>query len=207
MKKISPLFIRLFLYAALMWIISAIIASDFTEGDFTEASLTEKTQELFLGVIILSLGFLAWSEKNFRIIASLMALFFLTHLFRENDDVFDARVFDGFWQLIVWTTVAICAIITIKNFKTFIQQLAEIHNRFSFAIVLTGLVILHVFSRLYGRTTNWANLMQDEYLRTVKDASEESIELLGYSIILIGVLEMVYYVKKNRPLSDSSDGS
>ncbi|TVR88032.1 MAG: hypothetical protein EA411_05915 [Saprospirales bacterium] len=190
-----------------MWIISTIIASDFTEGDFTEASMTEKTQEIFLAVVILLLGFLAWSEKGFRIISTLMALFFLTHLFREMDDVFDARVFDGFWQLIVWTTVAISAIITIKNFRTFIQQLAEIHERFSFAIILTGLVILHIFSRLYGRTTNWSNLMQEEYLRTVKDASEESIELLAYSFILIGVLEMIYYVKKNRPLTNSSDGN
>lgn len=38
-----------------------------------------------------------------------------------------------------------------------------------------------------------------EFIRPVKDASEESIELLAYFIILVGVVEMIIFgIKSSR---------
>jgi hypothetical protein len=40
-----------------------------------------------------------------------------------------------------------------------------------------------------------------DFMRPIKDASEESIELLAYSIILIGVVEMIIFgLKSSRKL-------
>ncbi|TVR80708.1 MAG: hypothetical protein EA409_07750, partial [Saprospirales bacterium] len=111
------------------------------------------------------------------------------------DSFFDENFFDGFWQLIVWLTVAVAGFITIKNFKKLVSQLTVVHHQFSFGVLLVGLVILHVFSRLYGKTSNWQNLLDDAYVRTVKDASEESIELLGYTIITIAVFELMIFMR------------
>lgn len=196
MKDISPLFVRLLIYATLMFLISQVIASDFRGEDFTEQSLTEYTQEIILSIMVLGLGFFSFRYREFNTLTLLMALFFLVHLFRELDSFFDQNVFDGFWQIIVWTTVAIAAFITVKNFRNLIRQLSLVHNQFPFGVLLTGLAVLHVFSRFYGKTSNWKNLLDDAYLRTVKDASEESIELLGYTIILIGVCELMIFMRK-----------
>lgn len=195
MKELLPLFVRLAIYSVFMFLIIQIVALDFREADFTESSFTEIAQKILLTTMVLGLVFFSYNYPRFRIISIIMALFFLVHFFRELDSFFDENFFDGFWQLIVWLTVAVAGFITIKNFKKLVSQLTVVHHQFSFGVLLVGLVILHVFSRLYGKTSNWQNLLDDAYVRTVKDASEESIELLGYTIITIAVFELMIFMR------------
>ncbi|WP_438819310.1 hypothetical protein, partial [Colwellia marinimaniae] len=49
--------------------------------------------------------------------------------------------------------------------------------------LITFIVLLFVFSRLYGMGDFWEAVMAEHYVRDVKDISEETIELLCYAFI------------------------
>src|SRR5690606_28976404 len=50
------------------------------------------------------------------------------------------------------------------------------------------LVLLLVYSRLFGMTTLWHGLLAENYVRVFKNAAEECTELLGYSLIMAAAL-------------------
>ncbi|WP_188457862.1 hypothetical protein [Psychroflexus planctonicus] len=200
MRSLLPSFVRFPLYALLLFFSTLMIKFDFMAGEFKEDSLTERAQETFLliGIIILVISSIKF--EAFRYFNSILSLFFLTHLIRELDSILDS-VFDGLWQILAFSVVGIAIVILIKHGKLFWKQVAEIQHQFAFGIFTVGLLTLHVFSRLYGKGTNWENLMGDGYFRTIKDASEESIELLGYTIILISIGELFYLSKKQNSIN------
>lgn len=65
-------------------------------------------------------------------------------------------------------------------------------------MLATGLLIVLVFSRLFGMNALWENLMLDGYNRVVKNMAEEGCELLGYSLC---TLASVRYFWQTRPQS------
>ncbi|MGM0635972.1 MAG: hypothetical protein ACQESK_07885 [Bacteroidota bacterium] len=203
-KSILPVFIRLFGYAGLLFFITQIIRIDFEAGEFKEDGLVEYTQEslLILSTILLLITAAKFNIQRYFNIG--LGLFLLMHFIREFDAFFDENVFDGFWQIGVYTTLAIALVIIIKNWKAFWKQLANIQDKFPFGILLIGLTTLHVFSRLYGKTSNWESLLGSNYQRGVKDASEECIELLAYMIIFIAVIEIIVYTRKQFNISNPS---
>lgn len=195
MQRLLPTFLRFPLYALVLFFSTYMIKLDFISGEFKEDSLTERTQEVFLLLSIFILAISSIKFEAFRYFNAILSLFFLTHLIRELDSILDA-VFDGLWQILAFSVVAIALVILIKHRKLFWNQAEEMQHQFAFGVFTIGLFVLHVFSRLYGKGSNWENLMGDSYFRTIKDASEESIELLGYSIILISVVEIALFTRK-----------
>ena len=56
-----------------------------------------------------------------------------------------------------------------------------------------------VFSRLMGRSKFWRLLYEEENYRLAKAATEEGIELLGDTLMLISALEfLLYYLAVKR---------
>lgn len=194
MRALLPTFLLFPLYALILFFSTYMIKLDFMVGEFKEDSLTERTQEVFLLIGVLLLAISSLRFEAFRYFNAILSLFFLTHFIRELDAILDS-IFDGLWQILAFSVVAVAIVVVVKHRKTFWNQVIEIQQQFAFGVFTIGLFVLHVFSRLYGKGDNWENLMGDDYLRSVKDASEESIELLGYTIILIAIIEMVIYTK------------
>lgn len=189
LKFFLPRFIG---YALMMFLIATIIRTDFKLGDFSESSYTEYTQESFLFLVICIFIYCFFKKPSVKVLSILFSLFFLVHLIRELDGVFD-QIVHGFWIYPALLVVLFAFFILIKNWKKFWEEFNTIHRSYPFGILLCGLVILHVFSRIYGTTSTWKYALQDEYLRIIKDASQESIELLGYSFILIASVEWLLY--------------
>ena len=78
-----------------------------------------------------------------------------------------------------------------KNRSKLIDQVYGISNTFSFGLMFAGTIIIHAFARLFGRESAWTTLMPEEnYVRAVKDAAEEGVELLGYAIVFMGAIEL-----------------
>ncbi|SDG71081.1 hypothetical protein [Psychroflexus sediminis] len=219
MKSLIPLFIRLFAYAGLMFIMSLVIQFDFAEGEVKEDSLIEITQEILLLIgSLLLIGFSS-KAKNFKIFNLALGGFLGIHLVREFDFWLNTRLFDKAWQVIALIILVLLVIMIIRNWKRLILEITSISKTYGFAFLFSGLIILHVFSRLYGRKLMWIDLLRGthdkyvveengekiiplrDFMRPVKDASEESIELLAYSIILIGVVEMIIFgIKSSRKI-------
>ena len=51
--------------------------------------------------------------------------------------------------------------------------------------LIGSVVLLIVFSGLYGMGHFWYSVMGEHYIREVKNVSEESMELLCYSLIAL----------------------
>lgn len=217
MKPLYPLIIRLFAYAGLMFLISLAIQFNFAEGEVLEDSFIEITQEVLLFISCIVLIVFSNKAKDFKIFNLSLAGFLGVHFVREFDFWLNTELFDKAWQVIALVIVIVVMIMVVRNWKKLILEIATISKTYGFAFFFSGLVILHIFSRLYGRKLMWIDLLRDthdkyvieengekiiplrDFMRPVKDASEESIELLAYSIMLIGVFEMIIFgIKSSR---------
>ncbi len=54
--------------------------------------------------------------------------------------------------------------------------------------MLGAIATLLVFSRLFGMGEMWQGLMQENYMRGVKNTAEEGVELLSYSLIVFSAI-------------------
>src|SRR5690606_9729329 len=87
-----------------------------------------------------------------------------------------------------------------KNFSSFLLEVKEYVSSAPFGIFLMGFLTTYVFSRLFGRKVFWNAAMAGRYFRAVKNTAEEWLELYGYLIILIAVIELCLMAKKKSKL-------
>jgi hypothetical protein len=62
-------------------------------------------------------------------------------------------------------------------------------------LLFAGATIQFAFVRLVGHEPLWMAILGDDYLRVIKLAVEEFIELMGYFLWLIGTIEYVFQVR------------
>ena len=60
---------------------------------------------------------------------------------------------------------------------------------------MAGAVILFAYSILVGHEPLWQSMLGEHYNRIVKLAVEEFIELIGYFLWFIGIIEYAYQAK------------
>lgn len=148
-----------------------------------EQSFLEITQEIFLFICIGLFSFLAYRNVADRVFATMAAAFFACLLIRELDAFFDLIV-HGFWKYLA-TPVAVAAVIYgVKNLNSMWSGLSRFLRSQAGTVMVVGLVVLLFYSRLFGMADLWKEIMGDGYSRSVKNAIEETCELLGYSLIL-----------------------
>jgi hypothetical protein len=196
--------VRVIIYGAVLVGVSQVIFLDsFEQVDFDTAhkygeySYTEWSQVVMLIMII---GLFFWStklDKDKQAASIAVAGFFTMSLIREFDMYLDL-VFDGLWQIIALVTLLITILLVYRQKAFFKASVIYFFNTTAFGFIAAGFLTTFVFSRLYGRGTFWKQVMEDGYMRTVKNASEESIELLGYAIIFFGAIEYFRHLLKDK---------
>jgi len=65
--------------------------------------------------------------------------------------------------------------------------------------VLSGFLIVFVFSRIVGHNEFWKPITADGDLRTVARVVEETAEFVGYFILLVGILEYALALRQVCP--------
>ncbi len=193
MKLYSPLFIglRLLVYALILLGIAEAIYFDaahpMEEGYFGELTFTEIGQELILFVMFLF--FLALSRKwmEIKTIALLASLFYLASFIREFNFLVEH------WIYLVLPVLALAGWILYRDRKKFIQSVESFFRVPATGLLVSGLLITYLFSRLFGRSKFWRLLYHDESYRLAKAATEEGLELLGNSLMLIAAAEFFLY--------------
>lgn len=203
MKIYSPLFIfiRVIVYSFLMFGIAEAIFFDaahpMQEGYFGELTLTEIGQEIILFILFLFYLFLGFKWPKIKVISNLVSLFFLMSFIREFNFLVDK------WIYPVLVVLAIFIWLIIRDFKKIKQGCISFFSVPPSSWLITGFLVTYIFSRLLGRSKFWKLLYHDESYRLAKAATEEGVELLGDTIMLIGALEfLLYYLseKKNNKL-------
>ncbi len=156
-----------------------------------EISATEIIQESFLFITAAVFFMQSRRHKALRGGYILASAFFGCMLIRELDGLFDLIHF-GAWIYFasLLAVYAVCWAATMP--KTTFNGLYAIVEEEAFPILLFGLVVILVFSRLMGLHQIWQAAVAGDNVRLVKNLVEEGIELFGYSLCLTAALRMRY---------------
>jgi len=155
------------------------------EVKITENSLTEIFQAVFVFLAVAGFFIAGRKARGMAPFMNLLALFFLMSFIREFNNQID------FWFYIVLPFLILFGILIVINFKKNISSFLVFIEQKSSGAFFIGFLVTYLFSRLFGKTSFWMALMGDAYHRTAKNMAEEGIELLGYAIILISMVELL----------------
>ncbi len=201
MKLFSPLFIalRVLVYSLLIFGISEAIFFDaahpMEDGYFGEISLTEIGQEIILFCLFVFYLWLGFKWREIQAVSNLVSLFFLMSFFREFNFLTDK------WIYPVLLVLALIVWLVIRDFKKIKTATIAFFKAPASAWLFSGFLITYIFSRLFGRSSFWRLLYHDERYRLAKAATEEGLELLGDTLMLISAVEFFlyyYFVKREE---------
>lgn len=170
------------------------------ESEYSEYSLTELLQSLFVLVSAFLFLYAFYLKQNLKPISLSLFALMLMMFVRESDIYLDEFVFDGAWQTIVSFIILFMGTYLWKRRASISQAAIHFSQLSSNGLLICGLVVTLVFSRLMGRGSFWQSVLGDDYvyLRRVKNIVEEGTELLGYSLILFAAMELTLYCLAQR---------
>lgn len=163
-------------------------------GRIKDASYTENLQEtllLFSSIIFIYLA----KKKNARGLL-LVAGFFACMFIREWDAVFD-DIFHGAWKYVAIPTAVGFTYCALKEgLQKVWDDLADFMSSKSYDIIVTGLIIVLVVSRMLGSKAIWMLMSGPDFKYVFKTFIEEGMELLGYMVIFAGSVR--YYLERRK---------
>lgn len=158
----------------------------------SELSPVEVLQNLLL---IFSASCFAWvgiRDRLRRPMAVSLATIMLACLIRELDFFLDFYVVDNLWQVLCVLLISFAAVYGFRNGDTFVQGWKRSWPSAGLAMVLGGFILLVPYAQLVGHEALWRGILGDDYIRVVKVAVEEFIELGAYILVTIGTIEFVW---------------
>mgnify|MGYP005851336769 CR=1 FL=1 len=188
--------LRIFLYALLLSISALIVFADAYQLQSAEESFTEMAQEFILLLMVVIGIYEGRSAKHYKTFIFFLASISSVFLVREFNNYLTDEVFDGAWQTIALILILVATYYFFKKRKQLKDQILALKESGPFALIMMGGLQLIVFSRIYGNKNIWKNFMGEDYLRMIKEVSEESIELMAYAVIFIGFMELIFLSRK-----------
>ncbi|EOX4941484.1 hypothetical protein [Vibrio sp. D54] len=152
-----------------------------------ELSVTETLQLVMLAIASWSFFSLSKQQPQLKHASILIAGFFAVLIIRETDYWTD-MIHHGSW---VFPALAVTALACAKAYqggKGTMNEMATILTVPHMKLLVGAVMLLLVFSRLYGMGSFWQQVMDENYIRDVKNISEEGIELLCYCLIALGAV-------------------
>ncbi len=123
---------------------------------------------------------------------------------REFDAFLDIYIYDGAWQTLVLIVIGFVGYKTFRNRTDLIKTIPDYMSSFPFGMLIGGMLVTFIYSRLFGESIMWKTVMEEHYIRDVKNAVEESVELLGDSIILFAGIEFLFWARKKHSFNTES---
>jgi len=197
-KIYSPLFIaiRVIVYSLLVYGMAEGIFFDaahpMEDGYFGEITFTEITQEVILFILFLFYLRLGFKYKPVQPVVNIVSLFFLISFIREFNFLIEH------WIYPVLLVFLIIGWLVIRDFKKLRQATITFFSQPASAWFFAGFLVTYIFSRLLGRSKFWRLLYDESTYRIAKAATEESVELLGNTVMLISAIEffLIVWVEK-----------
>jgi hypothetical protein len=176
---------------ALLWIDSAEQVDFVNAHKVGEHTWTEFFHILFSALIALVFYRCGQIDQDLKSFTTAMVLIFVASMVREWEDYFHS--WHPFLKTVSDMLVPVILVFAgwrvYRTWNTFVYGLTRFFNSIAVGYFVSGTVILLLFSRIYGTKGLWLALMEDGYMRTVKNASQETIESLGFVLILASALE------------------
>jgi len=183
--------LRVALYCIFIALLFLIPLADAYRGSlFNEWSFVEIGQSLMLPIISGMLLYSALRIKALQASALLLLAFTFSSLIRENDHLFDA-VHKHLWPVLVALVIVPALYLTWRRRVLFFTEMETYTQSTSFGLLIGSILTTYVYSRLYGMGGFWRLSLQENYVRTIKNMSEECVELLGYGLMFLAVVEFL----------------
>ncbi|TOG60307.1 hypothetical protein CGI97_11740 [Vibrio parahaemolyticus] len=154
-----------------------------------EVSITETLQVIMLAIASWSFFQLSKQEEQVKHAAILISGFFAVLIIRELDYWMD-MIRHGSWVFPALTVTALACAKAYQGGKGTVNEMARILQVPHMKLLIGAVVLLLVFSRLYGMGSFWQQVMNESYIRDVKNISEEGMELLCYCLIALSAVRM-----------------
>lgn len=162
--------------------------------NIVENSFVEFSQEALLMAMtaIFTMQAIAKRQGGLWLVAGFFGCLFL----RELDAFFDMIV-HGAWK---YFALVVVVFVFFKAWRlgkeNTIASLAAFMKKRAFIFIFIGLLIVLVYSRLFGMGELWKAIMGDNFNRTVKNIVEEGSELWGYALVFWGSVK--YWLESKR---------
>ncbi|MCP4002431.1 MAG: hypothetical protein GY727_16135 [Gammaproteobacteria bacterium] len=164
--------------------VSGVITSEF--------SPVELLQNLLLIFCASVFSWIAFRDRLRRPMVIGFGILFIIFLIRELDFFLDVYLLDNLWQVLCAVLLSVVVVYGVRNHDRYSQGWRRSWPSAGLALIIGGMILLIPFAQLIGHEPLWKIIMGDEYVRVVKVASEEFIELGAYIIITIGTIEFLY---------------
>ena len=158
----------------------------------SEFSVIEQMQLGVLIVIALLCLLSARFQSDHPALALLLLAVTLTALIRELDLFLDYFLIDHAWQVMVALLVTATTTYCLRRKRSLRIAWVRYRPQTPLMLITIALAVLLVAASIIGHTPFWQSLLGDNYDRVAKIAAEEMIELTGYWLWLIGVIEYFY---------------
>ncbi len=195
-NKYVDLIVRMVAYSVLVLIAIKFFMYDavnvYDGQKFTENSLTESYQEVLFFLASLMFFITAIKFEDSRPLSILAGGFTSVCFFRELDFLTDF-INSSFWGVPSAIVIVTVFIFSWKNRGNLTKSYYEYYNSKAFAFMMCGILVTFLFSRLYGKGDFWKALMEENYMRSIKNAAEECVELMGDILIFISSFEYLIF--------------
>lgn len=180
---------RFFLLALIMAATTSLLFIDILvlKNDLGEDSVTEIVAEIMLLVVVVLFVRKGIREPEYRAGFFLVAGFFTCMLIRELDQLFD-YIAHGAWFWFAVPVAVAAVLYALLHPRAATGGLCRFVSHRSYGMMVTGLLIVLVFSRLFGMGILWRGMMGDDFNRLAKNLAEEGCELLGYTLCLLSAI-------------------
>ena len=206
-QSVTLLFVRIFIYMLVMGAMAHLVMMegyrDQTGAEYSEQSLVEWLESI--SALLASVCFLcaAVIYRPLRAACVMLAALTAMMFIREADFFLDA-VFDGAWQALVTVVLLATGLYLWRQTLPIRDSILAYAREPSSGVMLAGILVTIVYSRLFGRGSFWEALMGDGYQRAVKNAVEEGTELAGYALMFIAAVEILLVCFSRRRSSPAN---
>lgn len=182
-KGLAALAVRALFYAVVMGALSAGMlwgAVEYGPAFYGETGFVEIAEATFALSTALIFLFSARLDKAQEPCAIILAGFLFCLFIRESDYFFDALISRHAWK------VGVTLVLVFMGFYVWRHRTDVYHSMFqfmshpSFGVFASGLLVLIVFSRLFGYGDFWEGLLLDETCLAVKQIVAEHTEEIAY---------------------------
>ncbi len=174
---------------------------DASHGGYQDSFLTEFPQELILFIVVILHAVTARKFVVGRTLNIALGGLALASLIREHNNQLAELVFAKAWAVLAVPVLVGTAVYCWRHRQALLKDYYLVKDTFGFGVLMTGLLILHIFTRLWGANDLWHATMGEDYMRVVARTSEEGLELMAYSVILLGTVELITKIRHlNRNL-------
>jgi len=197
LKVFGDLGLRVSAYTLLLTAISLLMHQGahwpYELSFYGENGLIEWLQVLFLITCMAVLWKASRLAGDRRAVLGSMIFLLAATVIREWDKILDQTFGRHVWKILSGLFIGAAAVPFIYRRRAFYISALHLTRQPSFGIMLTGGLIVLVFSRLFGAGDFWVQLIDDRtFAREAKQVAEECTELMGYFFIMIGTFEHLH---------------